>query len=262
MKDYESSSTFFEVPTATVVKRVTTAPVDNRALPTVKRAQVPRTKPVDFDILPNCNVPRRDVSSGILKTNDLLQRNQTLPKFPVLDAAGFSSRPKDDGILTVANLMKDCMKKPNLEPFKFDNVPTKYSRLMSTFKKTIESMEDDDRRRLLYLIQHCGEKVKPLIEYCLMLEPNRGYAKGKEALHDTYGRKNVIACSYVMRLLEDPNIRHDDSKALTNFARKIEECLVTLTHLNYFSDLNSFENIARIVRRLPFSLQTRWTRSL
>ena len=29
----------------------------------------------------------------------------------------------------------------------------------------------------------------------------------------------------------------------------------------YFSDLNSFENIARIVRRLPFSLQTSWTRS-
>ena len=259
-KDYESSTTSSELPTAPFVKRVTTAPVDNRALPTVKRVQAPRTKLVDFDDLPNRNVPRRDGCPGILKTNDLLQRNQTLHKFPVLEAAGSNSRPKDDSILTVANLMKDCMKKPNLEPFKFYGYPTKYSRFMSIFETTIESMEDDDRRRLLYLIQHCGEKVKPLIEFCLMLEPDRGYAKAKEVLHDTYGRKNVIARTYVKRLLEGPNIRHDDSKALTNFAREIEECLVTLTHLNYFSDLNSFENIARIVRRLPSSLQTRWTR--
>ena len=105
---------------------------------------------------------------------------------------------------------------------------------MSTFETTIESMEDDDRWRLLYLIQHCGEKVKPLIEYCLMLQSDRGYAKAKEVLHDTYGRKHVIARAYVKRLLECPNIRHDDSKALTNFARELEECLVTLTHLNIF----------------------------
>ena len=115
-KDYESSTTSSEVPTAPFVKRVTTALVNNRALPTVKRVQAPRNKLVDVDNLLNPNVPRRDVSPGILKTNDLLQRNHTLPKFPVLKAAGSSSRPKDDSILTVANLMKDCMKKPNLEP--------------------------------------------------------------------------------------------------------------------------------------------------
>ena len=260
VKDYESSSTSFEVPTAPFVKRVTTAPDDNRASPIEKKAQLPRTKLVDFDDLPNRNVLRRDVSPGILKTDDLLQRNQTLPKFPVLDAAGSSFKPKDDGILTVTNLMKDCMKKPNLEPFKFNGDPTKYLRFMSTFETTTESMEDDNRRKLLYLIQHCGEKVKPLIENCLMLEPKRGYAKAKEVLHDTYGKKNVIARAYVKRLMEGPNIRHDDSKALTNFVREIEECLVPLTHLNYFSDLNSFENIATIVRRLPSSLHTRWTR--
>ena len=96
VKDYKSSSTSSEVPTAPFVKRVTTAPVDNRALPTVKRAQAPRTKLVDFDDLPNRNVSRRDASPGILKTNDLLQRNQALPKFPVLEAA--CSRPKDDSI--------------------------------------------------------------------------------------------------------------------------------------------------------------------
>ena len=112
----------------------------------IKTAQVLRTKFVDFGDLPKSNVPRRNVYPGILKTNDLLQRNQTLPKF--IEAAGSSSRPKDDGILTVANLIKDCMKKPNLEPFKFDGDPTKYSRFMSTFETTIESMEDDNLKEV------------------------------------------------------------------------------------------------------------------
>jgi len=73
-------------------------------------------------------------------------------------------------------------------------------------------------------------------------------------------RRNVIARAYVKRLLEGPNLQYGDSKDLTNFAREIEECLVSLTHLNYFSDINSFENMARNVRRLPSSLQNRWLR--
>ena len=156
--------------------------------------------------------------TGILKINNLLQRNQALPKFPVSVATGSISRPKDDDILTVSNLMKDCMKKPNLEPFKFDGDPTEYSRFMSTFETTLASMENDDRRSLLHLIQNCSRKVQPLFEYCLMLEPNRGYAKAKEFLHEAYGRKNIIARAYAKRMLEGPNIRHDNSKALMNFA--------------------------------------------
>ena len=36
---------------------------------------------------------------------------------------------------------------------------------------------------------------------------------------------------------------------------------MTLEHLHYFSDLNCFENLVKIIRRLPAALQTKWLRS-
>ena len=63
------------------------------------------------------------------------------------------------------------MSKPTLELFKFDGNPTAYSRFISVFESTVEATENDDRRKLLYLIQHCTGKAKSLIDYCLLLEP-------------------------------------------------------------------------------------------
>ena len=64
----------------------------------------------------------------------------------------------------VAQMMHYAARRPNLEMAKFDWSPMMYSRFMRTFEATIEAMKHDVNRRLLYLIQHCGNKVKPLIE--------------------------------------------------------------------------------------------------
>ena len=71
----------------------------------------------------------------------------------------------------IAQMIRDATRKPNLEITKFNRNPMIYSRFMSTFEATIEAIEHDVKRRLLYLIQHCGNKVKSLIENCLLLEP-------------------------------------------------------------------------------------------
>ena len=160
----------------------------------------------------------------------------------------------------IANMMKESMIKPNLELFKFNGDPTAYARFVTTFETTIEAIESDDRKKLLYLIQLCGEKVKGLIDFCLLLEPSEKFAKAKQFLRENFGRKNIVARAYPERLLEGPNIKFDDSKAFIKFHRELEECLVILEYLNHFSDLNSFENIAKIPRKLPPSMQTRWLR--
>ena len=46
-------------------------------------------------------------------------------------------------------------------------------------------------------------------------------------------------------------------------AHDLEESRVVLNllnHLKYYSDLNNFDNIAKIIERLPFDLQKRWLR--
>ena len=91
--------------------------------------------------------------------------------------------------MAVANFMKEAMTKPTLELFKFDGNPTAYSRFVSAFKTTVEAVESNDSRKLLYLIQHCTEKAKSLIKYCLLLKPNQGFAKTKQILHENFGKK-------------------------------------------------------------------------
>ena len=71
--------------------------------------------------------------------------------------------------------MHDAARKPNLEMSKFNWNPMMYSRFMNTFEATIEAIMDDAKRRELYLIQCCKDKVKPLVEYCLLLEPTEGF---------------------------------------------------------------------------------------
>ena len=94
----------------------------------------------------------------------------------------------------------------------------------------------------------------------MLLEPHQGFVKAKQILYETYGKRNVIARSYIANLLEGPSVKKNDSEALIELARKVEECYTTLGYLNYFSDLNCFENISKIVRRLPFDLQSQWLR--
>ena len=113
----------------------------------------------------------------------------------------------------------------------------------------------------MYLLQHCEGKAKSLIEFCLLLDPVVGYQKAKETLKENYGRKNVIARAYVKRLADGPKIKLDDSTGMTKLAQEVQECEITLSHLNYYADLNNFDNIAKIINRLPYSTQSRWIRS-
>ena len=68
----------------------------------------------------------------------------------------------------------------------------KYLRFISAFETTLETAECDNRRKLLFLIQHYTGKVKSLIF-------NHGYGTLKQSkiLYENYNKKNVIARSYI-----------------------------------------------------------------
>ena len=154
-------------------------------------------------------------------------------------------------------MIRDSIHKPSLELIEFDSDPMKYSRFMTTFETTVEQVELDDQRRLLYLLLHCEGKAKSLIEFCLLLHPAVGYQKAEKTLRENCGRKNVIARAYVKRLADGPKIRLDDSIGMTKLAHEVQECAITLSHLNYYADLNNFDNIAKIINRLFYSTQSR-----
>ena len=124
------------------------------------------------------------------------------------------------------------LRKSALELLKFDGNPLTYLKFISAFESTIEAVEHDDKVKLLYLIQYCSGKAKSIIKYCLPLEPHQGFVKAKQILYETYGKRNVIARLYIANLLEGPSVKKNDSEALIELARKVEEYFTTLAHLN------------------------------
>ena len=98
----------------------------------------------------------------------------------------------------------------------------------------MKTVECNNRRRLLYFIQHCTGKAKSFIEYCLLLEPYRRYAKEKQILYVNYGKKNAIARSHIKYLLEGHPSEKDDAKIVIELAQKLEKCNTTLKHQHHF----------------------------
>ena len=116
-------------------------------------------------------------------------------------------------------------------------------------------------KKLLYLVQHCQGEVKQLLEYCCLPDPENGYTKALNLLKEKYGRPNVIARSYLEKVTQGPFIKSDNVKGLDELAQLLEESEVTLNCLNYQADLDNFNTMTAIVKRLPFALRTRWLRT-
>nr|XP_039254086.1 uncharacterized protein LOC120331115 [Styela clava] len=72
----------------------------------------------------------------------------------------------------------------------------------------------------------------------------------------------LVARKYSEKLTKGPWLKPGDNEGLLRLSQTLEECLVTLTHLKYFGDLDNFDTILSIVLRLPLKLQNNWEESV
>ena len=110
------------------------------------------------------------------------------------------------------------------------------------------------------MIQHCEGEPKKLIEFCLMLDPQRGYLHAKSNLKNNFGRKNQIARAFIDKLHSDTKIDTNNEIGLVKLARDFKECKLTFRELKLHSEINNFEAIGKVIKQLPYPLQNRWVR--
>jgi len=149
---------------------------------------------------------------------------------------------------------------PTPDLVKFDGNPVHYPVFVSNFEAHVGNKLKDPASRLQYLIQYCRGEARALIEFCAVLEPHTGYRKAREILFENFGQPHIIARSYVNQLAKGPAVKAGDAAALVRLAHQLEECSTVLQYLNYYADLNNFDNIKRIIERLPFDLRKGWLR--
>ena len=167
-------------------------------------------------------------------------------------------RNRSDAALFGQALLENRLPKPKI--LTFDGDSKRYKMFMASFLTNVDKIlgADDDQMKLTLLLQQCTGKALDLIEDCVMLSPERGYAKALEKLERRFGKSHQIARSYIDGVKTGGIVKLNDVEALVQLADDMEKCQTVLSELNFKSDLDSTGTIESILARLPDSFQTKW----
>ncbi|VDP58804.1 unnamed protein product [Schistosoma curassoni] len=164
--------------------------------------------------------------------------------------------PRKDWVTMMSRAL-DLSKK---EIIRFDGNPMNYQ----SFIRNFEDCFDESigfRSRLNYLIQYCDGEAKNTIIHCALLEPEEGYRKALELLEEAFGQKHVVAHAFIDKMLNIPAIKGTDPYNLRRLSREMHICALTLTQMNYVSDLNSTRTTECMFLKFPLHLQKEWVKA-
>jgi len=97
-------------------------------------------------------------------------------------------------------------------------------------------------------------EAKKMIKSCLVVDSSVGYQTTKKLLEEQFGHPFTIASTYVAKLTEGLPLKPSDCTGLLAFADQLKYCELTLESIGYLDEINSADNLRRIVQRLPFHL--------
>ncbi|CAH8638238.1 unnamed protein product [Schistosoma rodhaini] len=148
---------------------------------------------------------------------------------------------------------------PKREIIRFNGNPMNYWSFIRNFEDCFDERVGF-RSRLNYLIQYCDGEAKATIVHCALLEPEEGYRKALELLEEAFGQKHIVAHAFIDKMLNIPAIKGTDPDGLRRLSREMHVCELTLTQMNYVSDLNSTKTIECMFLKLPLHLQREWVK--
>ena len=147
---------------------------------------------------------------------------------------------------------------PKPELATFDGNPLEYWIFIKSFGTSIESNAINESEKLMYLIQYTSGEAKT-IKSCLVMDSSVEYHQtARKLLEERFGHPFTIASTYVAKLTEGPPLKPSDRTGLLAFADQLKDCERTLESIGYLDEINSADNLRRIVQRLLFHLQTKF----
>ena len=148
---------------------------------------------------------------------------------------------------------------PKPELATFDGNPLEYWNFIKSFGTSIESNAINESEKLMYLIQYTSGEAKRTIKSCLVMDSSVGYHQtARKLLEERFGHPFTIASTYVAKLTEGPPLKPSDRTGLLAFADQLKDCERTLESIGYLDEINSADNLRRIVQRRLFHFQTKF----
>jgi len=147
---------------------------------------------------------------------------------------------------------------PKKELAIFDGDPLDYWNFIKSFENSIVINTVSESEKLMYLLQYTSGVAKDTIKCCLVMDSSLGYQMARKLLEERFGHPFTIASKYVTKLTEGPQIKPSDRTGLLAFADQLKDCEHTLESIGYLDEINSADNLRRLVQRLPFHLRTKF----
>ena len=164
----------------------------------------------------------------------------------------------EDVLDRMALMIKQGFALPKPELATFDGNPLEYWNFIKSFETSIESNTVNESEKLMYLLQYTSGEAKKTIKSCLVMDSSVGYQTTKTLLEERFGHPFTIASMYVAKLTEGPPLKPSDCTRLLAFADQLKDWKCTLESTGYLNEINSADNLRRIVQRLPFHLRTKF----
>ncbi|KAJ8045012.1 hypothetical protein HOLleu_07928 [Holothuria leucospilota] len=139
------------------------------------------------------------------------------------------------------------MQKPQLEINTFGGDCITFKKFMRQFKCRVDGLCSDDER-IAYLEQYTHKIVVGF----LYLDAEVGYPATMAELRRRHGDPEVMANSYIKKVMSWPTIRADDPQALDEFAVFLKECEAATRCVGGLGVLESSENLKRILQKTPY----------
>lgn len=163
---------------------------------------------------------------------------------------------QDFCMLGLLELTKE-LNKPNVEIVKFQGNPIDYNRFIRQFEtKVVKNTDSYDEK--MNLFQFTTGEANEIATGYSHLNAEIGFKATLKEFKERYGDPDVVANSYVKRALDWPFIKGDDPKALDAYNIFLVECQYVVENVSAARVLDYQENIQKIVKKLPYTLQERF----
>ena len=157
-------------------------------------------------------------------------------------------------------LSERYLPKPSIE--KFDGDLLDYWGFVNRFQIHIDSKVATDDLRLVYLLQHCSEKVYEKVKHFAgNIDAHTGYNLVWQELFRRYGQPHVISRCCEERLLKVSKFSQHDVDGLENLVILLKRCQASLMTNNEPSAVDSVNVLAALVQKLPTYVQHNWIKT-
>ena len=160
---------------------------------------------------------------------------------------------------TLCELLK-LQSAPEISLDVYDGNPLNYRYFIATFEEVVERKIKDARGRLMRLIQYTTGEAKELIKCCVHRDALVGYAHAKDLLYKQFGDPHRILNAYINELKQWRQIKPGDASEFRKFYSFLLKCN-GLIKGQYWSCLDSPDNICTIIMKLPVHSRDKWNKN-